>query len=72
MEEWNAGSERVVILSMMCDSKLISSKREARRLIEQGAVTVDGEKITRITEEISLETPVVLKVGKRKVLRIMS
>ena len=72
MEEWNAGSERVVILSMMCDSKLISSKREARRLIEQGAVTVDGEKITSITEEIFLETPVVLKVGKRKFLRIMS
>ena len=71
MEEWNAGSERVVILSMMCDSKLISSKREARRLIEQGAVTVNGKKITRITEEISLESPVVLKVGKRRFLRVI-
>jgi tyrosyl-tRNA synthetase len=57
---------------MMCDSELISSKREARRLIEQGAVTVDGERITSITEEIPLETPVVLKVGKRRFLRITS
>tara|TARA_Y100000590_G_C15743991_1_gene1021341 strand:- start:6587 stop:7345 length:759 start_codon:yes stop_codon:yes gene_type:complete len=71
IEEWNAGSQQVVILSMMCDSNLISSKREARRLIEQGAVTVNGEKITRITEEISLESPVVLKVGKRRFLRVI-
>ena len=72
MEEWSAGAGQAAILAMMCDSELISSKREARRLIEQGAVTVDGERITSITEEIPLETPVVLKVGKRRFLRITS
>ena len=50
MEEWSAGAEEVTILSIMCDSGLVPSKREARRLIDQGAVTVDGEKVLDITE----------------------
>ena len=70
MEEWSTGAEEVTILSIMCDSGLVPSKREARRLIDQGAVTVDGEKVLDITENINFSSPVVLKVGKRRFLRV--
>ncbi|MCS5609771.1 MAG: S4 domain-containing protein, partial [Candidatus Poribacteria bacterium] len=62
----------VPILSIMCDSGLVPSKREARRLIDQGAVTVDGEKVSDITENVNVSSPVVLKVGKRRFLRVFA
>ena len=70
MEEWSTGVAEVTILSIMCDSGLVPSKREARRLIDQGAVTVDGEKVSDITENVNVSSPVVLKVGKRRFLRV--
>jgi len=72
MEEWSTGAAEVPILSIMCDSGLVPSKREARRLIDQGAVTVDGEKVLDITENINVSSPVVLKVGKRRFLRVFA
>ncbi|MEE2876648.1 MAG: tyrosine--tRNA ligase [Candidatus Neomarinimicrobiota bacterium] len=70
MEEWSAGSGEIAILSMMCDSKLIPSKREARRLIEQGAVSVDGQRVSVITDTVDVSNGVVLKVGKRRFIRV--
>ena len=70
IEEWSTGAAEVTILSIMCDSGLVPSKREARRLIDQGAVTVDGEKVSNITENVNVSSPVVLKVGKRRFLRV--
>ena len=70
MDEWTAGAVEVLILSMMCDSGLVSSKREARRLIEQGAVTIDGEKVSDITTNVNVSSSVVLKVGKRRFIRV--
>ena len=56
----------------MCDSNLFPSNREARRLINQGAVSIDNNKIKNITEKINLTHSVVLKVGKRRFLRIVA
>lgn len=43
------------------------SGSEARRLVEQGAVSIDGEKVTDIGKKVSLDSAgKVLKVGKRK------
>jgi tyrosyl-tRNA synthetase len=47
------------------------SKGEARRLILQGGVTIDGEKITDIKEKIHFDTSRILKVGKRNFIRLI-
>jgi tyrosyl-tRNA synthetase len=47
------------------------SKGEARRLVTQGGVTIDGEKIIDIKETIRLNEPMILKVGKRNFIRII-
>jgi tyrosyl-tRNA synthetase len=47
-----------------------ASKSDARRLIEQGGVTVNGERITDPFKEITLDAEIILKVGKRKFARI--
>ncbi len=59
----------VFLPRVLKEAGLVKSTSEARRLIKQGAVSLDGKKITR--EEVSLDRPeVVLKVGKRRFLRI--
>jgi len=47
------------------------SKGEARRLVAQGGVTIDGDKISDIKELISLDKTKILKVGKRKFIKLI-
>jgi len=49
---------------------LTSSNSEARRLIAQGAVTVDGEKISAENVEIKTRDGMIIQVGKRRFLKI--
>ena len=61
----------VGILQLLCDTKLVDSKGEARRLIEQGGVSVDGMKIADINASVQLLRPVIVKVGRRRFLKIV-
>lgn len=62
------------ILDILFDTKLASSKNEAKRLIEGGGVEVQiGDKKERIADwkkEISLEDGMIIKVGSRKFVKI--
>jgi len=55
---------------LMIESKTAASKSDARRLIQQGGVSVDGEKISDPFATIQIDTERILKVGKRKFARI--
>ncbi len=52
------------------DAGLVSSTSEAIRMIKQGAVRIDGEKIDNAKLELDLSQPLVLQVGKRKVAKV--
>tara|TARA_B100000900_G_C20591640_1_gene721850 strand:+ start:931 stop:2145 length:1215 start_codon:yes stop_codon:yes gene_type:complete len=56
------------VLDIISALKFCSSNAEAKRLIEQGGVSLDEVKITHITQSIKAESDneYVLKVGKRK------
>jgi tyrosyl-tRNA synthetase len=60
------------IIAIMTDHGLAKSTSEARRLIQQNAVSVDGEKVRDIYFQVAPATgdAVVLKVGKRRFLRL--
>ncbi len=60
------------ILDLIVKVNFAPSKGEARRLIAQGGVTLDGEKISDINALINIDKPKVLKVGKRKFIKITS
>jgi len=52
-------------------AELAPSKREARRLIQQGAVSIDSERASDPTIELAArEEPYLFKVGKRRFARI--
>ena len=63
------------ILSLLVKAGLASSNGEARRNVEQGGVSVDGEKITDVKAQIAKdsigEDGIVLKRGKKKFMRIV-
>ncbi len=55
---------------LLKETGLVKSASEARRLIKQGAVSVDGVKV--VGEEISLGSDgAVIKVGKRRFVRLV-
>ncbi|HLB60035.1 MAG TPA: tyrosine--tRNA ligase [Patescibacteria group bacterium] len=58
--------------SLLVDSKLVSSKSEARRLIEQGGVEVDGKRVTDPNRIISVRDGMIIKAGKRKYVKARS
>jgi len=59
------------IVDVMVDSGLVSSKTEARRLIKQNGVRLDGEVLNDPNMALDLKLPVILRVGKRRFLRLM-
>ena len=54
------------ILRLLAETKMASSNSDARRLVEQGGVTVDGVKITDHAAQMDIGKGIVVKVGKRK------
>lgn len=58
------------ILDVLVESKIASSKSEARRLVEQGGIEIDKEKILDSNYEIK-ESEIILKKGKKTILKII-
>ncbi len=55
---------------LIIQCEMAASGGEAKRLIKQGGVTVDGNKITDPNQEIMPATDMVIKVGKRKFAKL--
>ncbi len=53
------------ILDMMLAAKLIPTKSEGRRLVQQGGVSVNNEKVTDPNAMIKVEGEVIIKKGKK-------
>ena len=59
-----------LLVNIIADSGLLNSKSEARRMIKQSAVKVDGETVTDIHHKVKTSDSFILKVGKRKFLKV--
>ena len=72
MPSYNLSSE-INPVDILLSEKLIASKGEGKRLINQNAVKVDGKVCGDINQTISpSDEDVIVKVGKRRFLRIVS
>ena len=58
------------LVEILATSGLVSSKTEARRLIEQNAVQVNDEKVTDVEKKLTKGTSNLLQVGKRRFLKV--
>jgi tyrosyl-tRNA synthetase len=66
------GKKEISIVDLILEVKFAPSKGEAKRLISQGGVSINGEKIEDISHSIKLNGEKILKVGKRKFIKIIS
>jgi tyrosyl-tRNA synthetase len=57
------------IISLLLEAGLAKSRSEANRLLAQGAIEVDGEKVS--SNLVTLKDGSVIKVGKRRFLRMV-
>jgi tyrosyl-tRNA synthetase len=64
-------SEPVWICRLLTDTGLVSSNGEARRLIKQGGVKLNGEKVADPDREIGPHGEVVMQAGKRRFVRVI-
>ena len=59
------------LIDFLAETNLTISKSEAKRLVEQNAVKIDGQIMTNPKQEIELKAGMILKVGKRKWLKLV-
>ncbi|WP_018130769.1 tyrosine--tRNA ligase [Effusibacillus pohliae] len=58
------------IVKLLTDAKLCATNGEARRMIQQGGVRINSQKIDDVDARIELEDGMILQVGKRKFAKI--
>lgn len=61
---------RISLIDLLSRSGLVGSNSEARRLIRQGAVRVDGERVAEEFAQVKVRQGTVVQVGKRRYARI--
>ena len=63
----------VGLLNLLTMAGLTPSNGAARRLVEQGAVSIDGQRVTdsRLVLDITERAPFLIKVGKRRFVQII-
>ena len=70
MPEFGMNGEKLLV-DLIAESGILNSKSEARRMITQGAVRLDGVLVDDINAMVFSGGEQVLKIGKRRFLRIV-
>ena len=65
-------TEDELLVNIIAESGLLKSRSEARRMIKQSAVKIDGKTVSDIQYKVSSSPSFILKVGKRKFLKVIS
>ncbi len=66
-----AAGVAVPLANLLADANLVKSTSEARRMIQQGAVSINGQKVEGLETELSPQGEYLLKVGKRRFCKVV-
>jgi len=67
---FQASVDPTAVTAVLKASGLTASTSEAMRMIDQGGVKIDGEKVTDKALQLAAGRTVVMQVGKRKFARV--
>jgi tyrosyl-tRNA synthetase len=72
IEEISVNAAIYKVIDILISTNLVESKGEAKRLIQQGGVKIDGNKVgdASLEIEISSDKTFIFQVGKRKFLKV--
>jgi tyrosyl-tRNA synthetase len=63
--------EKVPVVELLVASGLVTSKSEARRLLSQGGVWLDGVKLPADQDRVRVKNGMILRVGRRRFARLV-
>jgi tyrosyl-tRNA synthetase len=66
-----AGEPKANIIDLLQAAQLVPSRSEGRRMVEQGAVRVNQERVEDSRQEFSLDAELIIQVGKRKFTKLV-
>jgi tyrosyl-tRNA synthetase len=74
MQEIKIKNSAVPLIDLIIEQNILPSRGEAKRLIRQGGLYLDGQRIEDIGTILNLGTneEVTLKVGKRKFFKLIA
>ncbi len=70
MPEVKVEESSIWIIKLLTQTGLVSTNSEARRLIKQGAIKINGQKILDSNKEIEVQDGDIINAGKRKYVRV--
>ena len=68
--QWT-GNNPESLVQLLVDVNLLPSKSEAKRMIQNGGVRIDGEKIEEVDLEVTINKELIIQVGKRKFVKLL-
>ena len=70
MPFFKAAEVEYLVTELIGQAGLASSKSEAKRLVEQGAVRIDDRRIESIEEKVKVKNGMIIRAGKRRFVKI--
>ncbi len=55
---------------LLVELGLVESKSEAKRLIEQGGVSLNDKRVNDHNENVTLQNDDLIKIGKRRIVKL--
>lgn len=71
LQEYQIGEAVLKISKILVDSGVCQSAGEAKRLIQGGGVSIDGQKVSSWDAEVEFTESAILKAGKRRYLKLV-
>lgn len=68
---WSGNESAIWICHILRETGLVKSTSEARRLILQGGVRLDGEKLDDADLQIAAQGETIIQVGRRRIMKIV-
>jgi len=63
--------EDIWLPKLLMDLEMVKSTSDGRRMIKQGAVSLDGEKVTDMKKNVTPQGEMLVKVGKRRFCKVV-
>ena len=70
MKKVNIDGESILLVNLLKETNMIARVSEGNRLIKQGGIKVNSEKVSDPKFEISVNSENLYQVGKRRFLKI--
>ncbi len=70
MTEYSVTEPIIRVTQLLTESGLCASGGEAKRLIQGGGVSLDGNKVSSVDADVTVTDGMVIRAGKRKFLRL--